>query len=71
VSTSLVDRADPEAFEKALTPQTRLVLVEAPSNPLRQITDLRAVAELARAHDVLGALSRPGDPPAARAGSQS
>ena len=53
VSTSLVDQTDPEAFEKALTPQTRLILVESPSNPLLQITDLRAVAKLARAHDVL------------------
>ncbi len=53
VSTSLVDQTDPEAFEKTLTPQTRLILVESPSNPLLQITDLRAVAKLARAHDVL------------------
>ncbi len=45
--------ADPEAFENALTPQTRLILVGSPSNPLLQITDLRAVADLARAHNVL------------------
>ena len=36
-----------------MTPQTRLILVESPSNPLLQITDLRAVADLARAHNVL------------------
>ncbi|MFG2934932.1 trans-sulfuration enzyme family protein [Streptomyces sp. NPDC048282] len=53
VSTTLVDQTDPAAFEKALTPRTRLILLETPSNPLLQITDLRAVAELARAHDVL------------------
>jgi methionine-gamma-lyase len=53
VSTTQVDQTDPEAFEKAMTPQTRLILVESPSNPLLQITDLRAVADLARAHDVL------------------
>ncbi|MEU1179590.1 aminotransferase class I/II-fold pyridoxal phosphate-dependent enzyme [Streptomyces sp. NPDC005820] len=53
VSTTLVDQTDPEAFAKALTPKTRLILVETPSNPLLQITDLRAVADLARAHDVL------------------
>ena len=53
VSTTLVDQTDAEAFEKALTPQTRLILVESPSNPLLQITDLRAVADLARAHHVL------------------
>ena len=53
ISTSLVEQSDPEAFEKALTPRTRLILVESPSNPLLQVTDLRAVAALARAHNVL------------------
>lgn len=53
VTTTQVDQADPQAFEKALTPQTRLILVESPSNPLLQVTDLRAVADLARAHEVL------------------
>ena len=53
VSTTQVDQADPGAFENALTPQTRLILVESPSNPLLQITDLRAVADMARAHNVL------------------
>jgi methionine-gamma-lyase len=53
VSTTQVDQTDPEAFEKAMTPQTRLILLESPSNPLLQVTDLRAVANLARAHDVL------------------
>jgi methionine-gamma-lyase len=53
ISTTQVDQRDPEAFEKAMTPQTRLILVESPSNPALQITDLRAVADLARAHDVL------------------
>ncbi|HZX07114.1 aminotransferase class I/II-fold pyridoxal phosphate-dependent enzyme [Kribbella sp.] len=53
IATSVVDQTDPEAFERALTPQTRLILVESPSNPLLQLTDLRRVAELAAAHDVL------------------
>ncbi|MGI5242024.1 trans-sulfuration enzyme family protein [Dactylosporangium sp. CA-139066] len=53
VSTTVVDQADPAAFERALTPRTRLMLLESPSNPLLQITDLRAVADLARAHHVL------------------
>jgi methionine-gamma-lyase len=53
ISTTQVDQTDPKAFEKALTPQTRLILLESPSNPLLQVTDLRAVADLARAHDVL------------------
>ncbi|HTI22531.1 MAG TPA: aminotransferase class I/II-fold pyridoxal phosphate-dependent enzyme [Kutzneria sp.] len=53
VSVTQVDQTDVAAFEKALTRQTRLILVETPSNPLLRITDLGAVAELARAHDVL------------------
>jgi methionine-gamma-lyase len=53
VSTTQVDQADSEAFERALTPQTRLILLESPSNTLLQVTDLRAVADMARAHEVL------------------
>ncbi|XVV39168.1 trans-sulfuration enzyme family protein [Streptomyces sp. CA-100214] len=53
VTTTLVDQRDPEAFARAITPATRLILVETPSNPLLQITDLRAVADLARAHCVV------------------
>jgi len=53
ISTTQVDQRDPAAFEKALTPRTRVLLLESPSNPLLQVTDLRAVSELARAHDVL------------------
>ncbi|MFI9382014.1 trans-sulfuration enzyme family protein [Kutzneria sp. NPDC052558] len=53
VTTTLVDQTDPEAFARALTPRTRLILLETPSNPLLQITDLAAVAGLARAHGVL------------------
>jgi len=53
VSTTLVDQTDPDAFARALTPRTRLILVESPSNPLLRITDLRTVSKLARAHQVL------------------
>lgn len=50
VTVTQVDQTDPEAFERALTPRTKLILLETPSNPLLQITDLSAVTELARAH---------------------
>lgn len=55
VATTQVDQADVRSFEAAFTPQTRLVLLESPSNPSLQITDLRAVADLARAHGALTA----------------
>jgi methionine-gamma-lyase len=53
VSITQVDQTDPAAFERALTPRTRLILLETPSNPLLRITDLRAVSALAHAHGVL------------------
>ena len=53
VAVTQVDQTDPAAFARALTPRTRLILLESPSNPLLRITDLSAVADLARAHDVL------------------
>lgn len=45
---SFVDAADADAVRKALTPVTQLIWVETPSNPLLRITDLAAIAEIAR-----------------------
>lgn len=53
VEVTLVDQVDIAAFERAVTPRTRLVMVETPSNPLLQLTDLAAVAEMARDHGIL------------------
>ena len=46
---SVVDMTDLDAARSALRPQTRLVWVETPSNPLLKITDIAAVAEIAHA----------------------
>ncbi|MEU2665811.1 PLP-dependent aspartate aminotransferase family protein [Micromonospora sp. NPDC007220] len=56
VAFTQVDQTDTEAFVRALRPQTRLVLVETPSNPLLELTDLAAVVELAHANDALVAV---------------
>jgi methionine-gamma-lyase len=53
VTATLVDQTDIAAFAAALTPQTKLILIETPSNPTLQLTDLRAIADLARAHNIL------------------
>jgi cystathionine gamma-lyase len=45
---SFVDLTRREALEEAIRPNTRLVWVETPSNPLLQLVDLPAVAEVAR-----------------------
>jgi cystathionine gamma-synthase len=50
---SLVDMTDLEAIEQAITPQTKLIWTETPSNPQLKITDLQAVAKIAQAHHLL------------------
>ena len=47
VSFSFVDASDLKVLEEAFTPQTKLVWIESPSNPLLRIADIRAVARLA------------------------
>lgn len=44
------DATDPENVAEALTPATRLVWLETPTNPLLSVTDIRAVAGILRAH---------------------
>ncbi len=53
VDHTLVDQSDAAAWESAITPATRLFLIESPSNPRLEITDLRAVADIARARGIL------------------
>jgi cystathionine gamma-synthase len=48
LETTYVDMTDLSAVRAAIRPATRLVLIETPSNPLMKITDLAAVARIAR-----------------------
>jgi cysteine-S-conjugate beta-lyase len=48
VEVSFVDTCDLEAVAAAIRPATRAIFLETPSNPLFKITDLKAVAALAR-----------------------
>src|SRR5215510_3773693 len=47
---SFVDTTDPESVAEALTPKTRLVWLESPTNPYLRITDIQAVAEIVHSH---------------------
>lgn len=47
VATTLVDQTDVQAFHDAFRPNTTLVLLETPSNPRLEITDLQAVTSIA------------------------
>ncbi|WP_262694440.1 trans-sulfuration enzyme family protein [Kordiimonas aquimaris] len=53
VETSFVDQTKPEAFAAAIRPNTKLILIETPVNPLATLTDLKAMAKVAKAADVL------------------
>lgn len=50
VEVSYVPLADLSAWEKAIRPNTKLLFVETPSNPLTEIADIRGLAEIAHRH---------------------
>lgn len=47
IETTFVPLADLDAWEQAIRPETRLLFLETPSNPLTELADIRALAELA------------------------
>ncbi|MCE9604172.1 MAG: PLP-dependent aspartate aminotransferase family protein [Planctomycetia bacterium] len=53
ITTSLVDTTDLAALERAFTPQTKLLWLESPGNPLMSISDIAACAEIAHRHGAL------------------
>jgi cystathionine gamma-lyase len=52
---SYVDMSSTDAVAAAITPETRLVWVETPTNPLLKLADLAAIAELCRARGIVAA----------------
>ncbi|MBN8793589.1 MAG: cystathionine gamma-synthase [Stenotrophomonas nitritireducens] len=50
---SFVDLTDPAAFEAAITPKTKMVWIETPTNPMLKIVDIAAVAAIARRHGLV------------------
>jgi cystathionine beta-lyase/cystathionine gamma-synthase len=53
VSTTYVDGTDAENFRKAITPETRLFILESPNSITFELQDLSAVAAIAKAHGIL------------------
>jgi O-succinylhomoserine sulfhydrylase len=51
VETTYVSLTDLAAWEAAIRPKTRILFLETPSNPITEIADIRALADLAHAHD--------------------
>lgn len=53
LDVSYVDLTKPELLETAITPSTRMVWVETPTNPLLKLVDLDAVVSIARKHALI------------------
>ena len=53
MQASFIDLTDSSSLEKALRPNTRMVWVETPTNPLLKIVELEALAALARKHGLI------------------
>lgn len=53
---SWVDLSDPAAFEAAIRPNTRLVWIETPTNPLLKLVDIEQIASIARKHGLIVAV---------------
>jgi cystathionine gamma-lyase len=56
LSFSFVDTTDHDEVRNALRPETELVWVETPTNPLLRINDIEGLAEIAHEHDALCAV---------------
>jgi len=53
VETTFVSATDAGAWEQAMRPNTKLLFLETPSNPLTEVSDLPALAEVAHRHGAL------------------
>jgi cystathionine gamma-lyase len=52
LSVSYVDFSDPKKAEAAIRPETRLIWIETPTNPLLNIHDLESIVAIARRHNI-------------------
>lgn len=53
VETTFVDLTDLDAWKEAIRPETKILFLETPSNPLTEVADLKALADLAHENDCL------------------
>lgn len=56
ITFTYVDTSDPQAVSPAITPKTRLVWLETPTNPLLKIVDIRAVCDLVAERSIIVAV---------------
>jgi O-succinylhomoserine sulfhydrylase len=52
IRTTIVDARDPQQFEDAVRPETKVFFFETPANPTMDVVDLKAVCGIARQHGI-------------------
>lgn len=53
IDVSFVDMGQPADLEQAIRPNTKLIWVETPTNPMLKLVDLEAIASIAKKHNIL------------------
>ena len=53
INFTIVDTTDLSAVENAITQDVKAIFIESPTNPLLHITDIKAVADIAKKHNIL------------------
>lgn len=53
ITYTIADTTDNDAFEKAITPDVKAVMIESPANPLMTVTDIKAISDISHKHDLL------------------
>ncbi len=56
IESDFMDMSDPEAVERSFRPETKLLWIETPTNPLLRIVDIAGLAERAKARGILVAV---------------
>jgi cystathionine beta-lyase len=53
ITIKFVDTTDPENVRKAITPKTKLIWLESPTNPLLKVSDIKKISAIAKEHNIL------------------
>jgi cystathionine beta-lyase len=53
ITIKFVDTTNPENVAKSITPKTKLIWLESPTNPLLKISDIQKISEIAKKHNIL------------------
>lgn len=53
IKFDFIDMSNPSIVEAAITPQTKMIWLETPTNPLLKTTDIKMISEIAKKHNII------------------